>query len=97
MFKKNKVKQVKEDLSDDVKIVLPSCKVFLACYLVNLRTISARLDSKNVLKVDESVRVQSLIENFNEIASEALVQTLIETGYKREPKRKWKLKWLSLL
>jgi hypothetical protein len=85
--------KVKKDLEGHMKVVIPSLKVFLDSYNENLIKGSAVLDSKNVLNMNEKDRYQYLIGKFNEIASKALLEALIESGYKREDKKKWKMNW----
>jgi DNA-binding transcriptional regulator YbjK len=80
-------------LDDNVKIVLPSLQGFFEYFDRALDKNSAVLDSKKVLSMNEKERYNYLIENFHSIASKALMEAFIETGYKREEKKKWKMNW----
>jgi hypothetical protein len=93
LFRKSKIQKVKKDLRNNVKIVIPSAAVFFDCYKINIHKMSAKIDSNKPLDKDESTRVQHLMSNFTDIASEALIETLIEVGYKREDKNKWMKSW----
>jgi hypothetical protein len=89
LFKKNKREKAKYLLGNDIKFIVPSARAFFTQYKDNIHKFSSKLDAAKVLDVDEATRYQHLIDNFNEIALEALVETLIEVGYKKEEKKKW--------
>jgi len=91
LFRKSKIRKAEETLVTDVKIIIPSAENFFAHYRKNILTASAKLDVEKVLVFDDAQRFQYLIDNFDTIASEALVSALIDAGYKKEGK-KWKLK-----
>lgn len=91
MFRLRKVKKAEETLVSDVKIIIPSAENFFAHYRNNILKTASRIDAEQVLKVDELQRFQYLINNFDTIASDALVNALIDAGYKKEGK-KWTIK-----
>lgn len=92
MFRKSKVRKAEEALVTNVKIIIPSAENFFAHYRLNIAKESARIDAQRALGTDVEQRIQFLISNFDTIASEALVNTLVDTGYKKENKSKWKIK-----
>lgn len=91
LFRARKIRKAQEALVTDMKIIIPSAENFFAHYRQNIAKISSRLDAEKVLDVEEVERYKHLISNFDEIAAEALVNALIDTGYKKEDK-KWKIK-----
>ena len=91
MFRKSKVRKAEKALVADVKIIIPSAENFFSHYRNNIIAASARLDVQKVLLVDDAQRFQYLITNFDTIASEALVNALIDAGYKKEEKP-WTIK-----
>lgn len=91
MFLKSKKR--KELNEEDCKIVIYSTKHFLDTFSRYISIYSAKADAEDILSSEkESNRINSLIKKFDEIAQAALVDTLIITGYKREDKKKWKLR-----
>jgi len=91
MFRLRKIRNTEKIMVTDVKIIIPSAENFFDHFRRNIVISSARLDAQKVLDVDESTRYQHLITNFDSIASEALVNALIDAGYKKEGK-KWTIK-----
>ncbi len=88
-----KSKKTKELTEEDCKIVIYSTKQFLDTFSRYISIYSAKADAEDILSSEkESNRINSLIKKFDEIAQAALVDTLIITGYKREDKKKWKLR-----
>lgn len=92
MFRKSKEIKAKEDLAKDVEFVIPSGDNFFNHFRQNIVKASSRLDAEKVLQLSESDRFSYLIASFDTIASEALVNALIDAGYKREDGSKWKIK-----
>lgn len=83
MYLKNrKAKKVKRILEFDIPIILPSGKNFIETYKHHIKLVSAKFDLDKILEQKPEERFQFLIENFNEIATLALVETLVEVGFK---------------
>ena len=96
MFRKRKVRKAGEVLVTDVKIIIPSAENFFAHFRRNLALGEARADAEAVLGETEQDRIRNLMNHMDTIASEALVNALIDVGYKKEDKSKWKIKnWFS--
>lgn len=92
MFRKRKIRKAEEALVTDVKIIIPSAENFFAHFRKNIGIESAKLDAQHALEVTDEQRIQFLIANFDTLASSALVTALIDVGYKKEDKSKWKIK-----
>lgn len=94
MFLRSKEKAEKA-LQEDCKIVIYSTKAFTENFERYIKIYSTKLDAEQVLANNDKNRISMLIEQFDEIAVKALVDTLVVTGYKREEKKKWKIwNWL---
>lgn len=89
LFRKSKIAKAEELLEKDVQFVVPSAKNFMDVYKNEVCRIAAKVDAEKILEVNEKTRWNYLIYQIDRIVLEALVETLIETGYKREEK-KWK-------
>jgi hypothetical protein len=91
MFRKRKIVKAGAVLVTDVKIIIPSAENFFAHFRKNIIKESARIDAQHAVEVTDEQRIQFLIANFDTIASDALVNALIDVGYKKEDS-KWKIK-----
>lgn len=93
MFLKRKKEKASRDLQqEDCKIVIYSTKQFLETFSRYVTLHVAKIDAEEILENgNESNRINSLIKKFDEVANEALLDTLVITGYKREDKKKWKI------
>ena len=91
MFLKSKKR--KELNEEDCKIVIYSTKHFLDTFSRYIALHTTKIDAEDILNNGkDSNRITSLIKKVDEISQAALIDTLIITGYKREDKKKWKLR-----
>jgi hypothetical protein len=88
-----KEKVIIEMKGTDNQIVIPSTKQFLEAFDRHVTRSVSRIDAEVILNTsDDRNRISVLISKFDEVATEALIETLIEVGYKREEKKsKWKI------
>ena len=91
LFRKSKKRKAEKLLEEDVQFVIPSAVHFMARYKSEVCRAAARVDAEKILKVDEKTRWDYLIHQMDRIILEAMIETLIEAGYKREDKKKWKM------
>lgn len=89
---KRKQKALDDIINDDSKIVIYSTKQLLEVFARHISLNTSKLDANDILQNgSEANRINSLVKKFNEIANEALLDTIVVVGYKREDKKKWKI------
>lgn len=91
MFRQKKLLKTKTILEKDMRIIIPHTDNFFDHFRKNIIKGTARLDAEHVLEVDEKTRFKYLIDNFDATACEALINALIDAGYKKESKP-WTIK-----
>lgn len=89
--KSKKAKTKIEIQGADNSIVIFSTKQFLDVFNKHITRSVSKIDAEVVLSTNgDKNRISVLIDKFDEVALDALVETLVEVGYKRE-KKKWKI------